>query len=155
MPSTRQRVWFDSASQANSLASGATESFDLVVDMSDIERRGCTIMRIILTLHARALTVGLQDYLRYGIAVLNENVTVMPQPELTTDIPGWLLRDMRVVGTSSLNDTSQMVTVNYDLHAQRKFRGQDEGLKFILMNNPGGGSAIEYSYLARTLCLMG
>ena len=148
-------TWFDSSSVAQTVASGAQANKDLSVNMTDSDKRGCTVTRILLSLMIRPTLVDLENFLFYGIAMVHEDVANYPDPDVSTDEPGWLLRDFRNVLTKDADEGAGIVRATYDIRAQRKFTGPSMHLQFILNNVAGGGTAIVYSYLSRVLCRMG
>ena len=157
MPNRRGVTWFDNSSVAQALPSGSQNNHDLSVNMTASDKRGCTVTRILLTLAMRPTLLDLENFLFYGIVMVSEDAAIAaayPDPDISTDEPGWMLRDFRSIMTHDLNDPASIVTVTYDLRAQRKFTGASNSLRFLITNVAGGGTAASYSLLSRVLCRM-
>ena len=154
MANRRAFAWFDHMASFQ-VASGASLSSDLSNDLTAADKRGCTVTRILATIHVRPTLIDLGQLFTFGFAMIHEDQVDRPDPEVSTDQPSWLLRDQVRVIMSDLEDGSQIRRLNYDLSAQRKFPGPSHVLRGMWQNNAGGGSAVEVDVLTRVLCRMG
>ena len=156
MPGTRQLTWSDTIAINQTTLTNATTVVSLDADMIDADKRGCTITRILYQLIVRANTVDAASNFHYGITLVHEDAVgaSLPDADEAGDQPGWLLRKGGLVLMSSIVDGSQMYRDEGDLHAQRKYRGTSESLRFI-MDQDASGITITWSLTARVLCRMG
>ena len=151
----RQTSWFDHISPIKTLASGATESLDLSDAMTESDKRGATVTRILLTIYVRPVLVDLSQRWFYGITMMSRDSVVagaLPDPEVASDQPGWMLRDFRAVLTHDAEHAQAIQHMTYDLRAQRRFTGPSNELEFVSKNLAGGGTSVEYAILSRVLC---
>ena len=156
MPNKRQMAWFDKLAEEQSVAAGGTVGLQLDSDMIDADKRGCTVARVIMTLHVRPTLIDLGQMCTFGITMVHEDVTNLPDPEAGTDQPGWIVRDqIRVIAHDLEDGVTAITRVTYDLRASRKYPTASNELLLIVHNNLGGGSAIIYDALTRVLCWMG
>ena len=61
--------------------------------MADADKRGCTVTRILLTLHFRPTLIDIGQLVYFGVVMTHEDVTNFPDLNVSTDQPGWMLRD--------------------------------------------------------------
>ena len=136
-----------------SVADGAFGSFLLMSDVADPEKRGCTLVRMILDFDIFPATPGAvsgRQNFALGIGVVSDDAFTagasgMPNPEVGSDYPvtGWLWRKRVAVFDETL--ASGVVTpvhVDRDLRAMRKldrsslvlmtFNGTAEGSPFAV-----------------------
>ena len=151
----RPMAWTDTTVDNDTVAANATDTRDLSADLSIADKRGCTVVRILVRVTMRPALIDTGQLLTYGITMSHEDVADQPDPHTAADQPGWLLRDHCRVIMSDLEDGSQIQTRAYDLRASRKFRGPSQRLMWIIRNNAGGGTAVQYDLLARVCCMMG
>ena len=144
--------WFDTIVD---LASGINTQDTLQLSQGIVadERKGMTLVRTIISLDLVAITAGTGTLVSMGIVMMPLEAVLagaFPDPNISSDNPGWIWRWHRGVFTSVVNDRSQVVHVAHDTPAMRKFPTQDYQVRFIL-NTAAGASTINTDGLIRTL----
>ena len=131
----RQAEWFDTFINETT-ASGQQDVQDLSSPIAQDEKKGMTIVRIIIDLTTLLVTAGTGGLLSYGIALVsNEAAAAIAYPDADDEDDmgrGWLWRARRVVSASNLNDVSMNSRLVYDIRAKRRFSSEDDGLYFIM-----------------------
>ncbi len=110
------------------------------------------MIRILLNILVRPAALGDLAPIEWGITLVDEDAfaaAALPDVNEEQEQPGWLLRDASLVITSNLSDRSQMMTINNDLKAQRKFAGNSARLVFLFSN--GGSSSVVLNGIIRML----
>ena len=147
--------WFDYSAENQTLTSNTQVAVITSSDMTDADKRGGTVTRLLVTVHIRPSLINLGQMVTYGMALVHEDQTNYPDPQVSTDQPGWLFKDQIRVIMSDLEDGSQIRRQMYDIRSQRKFRGPSDLVRFIIFNNAGGGSSIVWDVFIRMLCRLG
>ena len=124
----RQTAWDDQMFNSVSTVSTSTASL-IIQNTADPEKRGCTVVRILVHLWLHAATPGAasgQQQIELGIAMASDDAFVggaLPDVETGDDFPigGWLWRDVFLVIDETLaNGPVPAVEVKIDLRSQRK-----------------------------------
>ena len=142
------------------VASGATSSVALVNNVADPEKRGCTLVRMILDFEFIASAPGVFSGVQRvsaGIMVVSDDAfvgNVMPNPEDASDYPvgGWLWRTQKQVRDET-NATGPVprIGMEKDLRAMRKLdRAQ---LVLTVHNESVEGSSFTVGFVGLIRCL--
>ncbi len=144
----RLTAWDDQLVTSLSVTSGAENSFLLTENVSDTEKRGCTIVRIILALELLPSVPGNVSGVQtvsMGIGATSDDAFAagaLPNAEVDTDFPvmGWLWRGKYLVRDETLaTGIVPFPRIDADLRSQRKI---DRSSVFvILQNTPVQGTA--------------
>ena len=146
----RRGTAWDDAMLNFSLASGALAAAQqLMQNVSDTEKRGCTLQRLIIGLNVEAATRGIGNGVQrvwLGIGLTSDDAyagNALPDPESGSDYPvqGWLWRWSGTIWDSVDFAAIQQVRIEKDLRAQRKL---DRSTMFLtIKNDPRQGTAFE------------
>ena len=156
----RKTAWDDQILAANGIAVTSRVSIPLVEDVADPEKRGCTIVRIIVGLDLWPLAPAIANgsvNATIGIAIVSDDSFVanaMPDPEAQDDYPvsGWLYRARyRIVDTTTGGEGQTNVRVDRDLKVMRKI---DRSTVVMIIHNEaleGTSFTMAFSGLVRVL----
>jgi len=143
----RTTAWEDTFVN-QTLVNNARLDQDLLVNVSDADKRGMTVIRTLIHLYfpetAATEVSGVQKLLM-GIQLASEDAfaaMAVPDPNNSTEFPigGWMYRDIVVVSQSSARLHQNPVTeVRLDLRSQRKLDRSE--MIFSIENNASGGTA--------------
>ena len=129
---------------------GGQQAFLLAEDVADPEKRGCTIVRMLLGLSLSAATPGVVSgsmRITMGISMVSDDAFVaaaLPEADTTADFPvsGWLYRDeYRIVDETLASGVIMLTRVEKDLRTQRKM--DRSSLVFQLESNLAEGTAFD------------
>jgi len=127
--------WFDT-NIITTLPSGTLKTFDLSAQVVDDEKKGMTVVRVIVDLVAQLSAVGTGGLVSMGIAMVAKEAGVAGAfPEVTDQEmeASWMWkRPNLTVSATNLNDQSTFTRFAYDTRVMRKFRFQDNELRLIL-----------------------
>ena len=115
--------------------SGGQQVEDLTSELGTAEKKGLTIVRLIIDIAAVLISAGTGGRLTIGICVVNDDALaslVLPDATNEADKPGWLYRTRRSVFTSDPNDLAQQAHFKEDLRSKRTFRGASDNLVMVL-----------------------
>ena len=143
-----------------SLANNARLDQDLLVNVSDADKRGLTVVRMLIHLWYTSTAGGPVDgsmRLFQGIQLASEDAfaaMALPDPNNSTEYPigGWMYRDMIVCTESALGVLrNNPVELWRDLRSQRKLDRSE--MVFSVENNAGGGTtfSVDVQGLIRVL----
>ena len=103
--------------------------------MLDDEKKGATLVRTLIKLSCALTVGGAGGILHFGIAMLGADAiaaAAVPDTDNAGEQPGWMWRDMRVVSTSAINDSTQHVRLDQEIKSKRRWPGQDMDLVLII-----------------------
>ena len=156
----RRLTAWDDAEVSETLTSGATGTHELMQNVSDPEKRGCTLVRCIINLwlvpNVPGQVEGLQQ-LWIGISLVSDDAFVagaLPDVDDVADYPmgGWLLRRTVVTQDMVANASNRVVTaVDLDLRAQRKMDRSTMVMSFLNQNRGGTPFTVRLVGLVRCL----
>ena len=130
----RKVEWFDNIIN-ETVASGGQQVEDLSSEMTSLEKKGATVLRILVDMAALLIASGNGGVLTVGICIVDDDALAsltLPDPASETDKPGWLWRTRKSVFNNAVQDMSQQAFFIADLKAKRTFRGPSENLVMIL-----------------------
>jgi len=139
----RQTEWFDFILEQNGLAANAQLGLRLDNSLAVTEKKGITLVRTIIDINVQAGTTGANLELFLGISLISEDSFVaasLPDPLDDDEQAGWLYRKTVGLAASVLFDHSQTVQVVADIHAMRKYPGEDFLLCLTLERDAAAGS---------------
>ena len=151
----RAREWAD-ITVDSTLTVGTQTAIHLSSAILDDEKKGATVVRVIIDLEAVALTVGVGSVIALGLLMLDAEARaagVGPDPQDDNDQPGWMWRTRKLVFLSALNDRSQTTKIFMDVRSMRKFPGPDVDLAMVWAVVSGGSSQVNLDGLIRVLWL--
>ena len=129
----RAREWFDTI--VNTTVSSAGQAVvQLGQDILDDEKKGMTIVRLIIDLVYQLSAVGTGGVVSSGICLVTDDAfgaSVLPEADVSSDKPGWWYRSVKTVYSATLNDRAQATNVQYDLKIGRKLPGEDVAISMI------------------------
>ena len=132
---------------------GNANLFDLTQKLLDDEKKGATLVRLLIHIAALAQTAGTGSLVALGIQMLDDDALAAnahSEPGSMGEQPGWMWRAFGSVFTSVVNDSSQQRIFEVDLKARRRLRGQDQNVVLIL-HNISGASTINFDGMVRVL----
>ena len=153
----RQTRWVDRILMGFNLAALANVSVDLLAQLPEIQRKGCTVTRLVG--RANALTAGTVNsaaHLHMGIVLASTDAIgagALPDPEDEAEQPGWMWRDFLTVVTDVAGDFGNNSQLTFDLRAQRRLAGADQSLVLVAKNDSTINAFI-IDLQVRVLCLM-
>ena len=143
----RGTAWDDSRVAAT-VGSGASTTGQLLVEnVADPEKRGCTLVRMILDLSLVATPPGAvsgMQRLSIGIGLVSDDAfsaSAFPEPSETDDFPvgGWIYRGMRLIRDETLaSGIIAQERLYLDLRVQRKL--ERSSVVFMTKNDAVEGS---------------
>ena len=151
----RGTAWDDTLPNV-SVADGAFGSLLLIDNTADPEKRGCTLVRLILDFDIFPATPGAvsgRQNFAMGIAVVSDDAFTsgasgMPNPEVNTDYPvaGWLWRKRVAIFDETLATGPVPLThVREDLRSMRKLDRSSVAL--LMFNGTGEGTAFNVTIM--------
>ena len=158
----RRLTAWDDFRMNNSTADGAFATFALMNNIADPEKRGCTLIRMILDFVLFPATPGAvsgRQLYSMGIGVVSDDAfsagaTGLPNPEVDSDYPvgGWLWRKTVAVFDETLaTGHVPPVQIQADLRAMRKL--DRSTLAFMLFNGTGEGTPFAVQRIGQIRCL--
>ena len=153
MTQKRPFEWFDKDQQLQTVTAGVSVLREILDQMSDNDRVGATITRIIGTIQLRPLLANAEAHIFMGIALVNADAFsggVVPDPEDAADQPGWLWKSYRNVMHDAINVHTPVGLVTFDIRSQRKL-GREQRLLIILHNLSTSSTNVNLDYCTRTL----
>jgi len=156
----RQPAWEDTLIN-EAATSGFGDEVDLVGDLSQQDRRGITVVRLVIDLSILpTITSGVigSQIFDLGIGVASEDAFVagaLPDVNVATDRPprGWLWKT-RVVVTDDTTTTMNPVRVMGDIRAKRRVDAGILFLRTLNTNLSGTAFAVNMAGLIRTVYLL-
>ena len=151
----RISVWYDRIVNLSLAAAGDQESVDLTSAIPNTDRKGMTVVRILIDLSANLTIAGTGANVGMGITLVESDaaaVVQFPDPSVEGDQPGWLWRVQRPVFTASPNDPSQSTRFVHDIKARRRLPGEDY-LLMLVVDSSAGNAIINVDGIIRTLWL--
>ena len=141
----RNTAWDDRLllGSAIDVPAGGRSSLQLALNVSDPEKRGCTVVRIIMDLVVWPIPPGAVsgvDLLSMGVQMVSDDAFAagaMADPEDDADFPvtGWLYRGVFLVRDETLaTGIGDFTVVQKDLRVQRKM---DRGTLVLTVHNTG------------------
>jgi len=158
MANGRQTRWVDMNVFALALpAVNVHVGVDLLTHLPDIDKKGCTVTRMIGKIDVRKTTGSLSEPANVHVGIVRANMglqgAALPHPSSANQQPGWLWRDYIPVRQEVFNEFGRFSMVEFDLHTQRRLMGEDETIT-IVFENDADTTQVEVGFLIRTLCLM-
>ena len=150
--------WEDTMIDINSLADVAQIAAALDGGIPADEVKGLTAVRIIMRLSVQAVTASTSGLVSMGIYLVEGDAAaaaVFAEPQDTSDDAGWMYRNARQLwardnGAVSTNGNG-VIWFREDLHAMRKYPGEDYTLRLIVNNHNAAGAVINVDGMVRTL----
>jgi len=151
---------WDDAFINQDLANNARLDTDILSRVSDDQKRGCTVIRILLHLWytpVAGVSVDGTQRMIMGIQLASEDAfaaQAVPDPNNAAEFPigGWMMRDLVVVAAGgAVQFQNPPVEQRLDLRSQRKVDRAE--LIFSIENNAGSGTTFGVSVqgIIRTL----
>ena len=156
----RVTAWDDQLVLGTTLFDGVTGSFILVENSADSEKRGCTIVRILVGMQfvpAVPNAVNGLMVVTLGIGVTSDDAFsagALPDPEVDADFPvqGWMYRDrFMVADVASGGNAGAILRVEKDLRAQRKIDRSSPFMSVRVDNIQGTAFSVIESGIVRVL----
>ena len=150
----RNREWFTKQLEFESLAALTQSGTQLCSGLQDSDRKGATLVRLILRLSFRSNSSNSDGELAFGIGFMNADAFAagaFPDPN-AADIPEnqWLIQEPRLAHLWVTQATFRHMM--YDLRAMRKMRTQDDRCVLVL-NNLSSTSTLDLHIGVRMLFL--
>ena len=143
--------WFDSL--INETVTTSQQTDDLSANIPSDEKKGMTIIRLLIDLVCAAAATGTGNVIAMGIAMVENDAVAaaaFPDPGAETDQPGWLWREVFSVYTSTLNDRAQSVPIVRDIRARRRFPARQTSL-YLIIDTVSGSTSINIDGSIRVL----
>ena len=152
----RPTGWMGAATEPTTVAPGGQSFVNLTGQLLDVEdtplaKQSLTILRIIGMLRVNSTDANLSAEAAFGFIMVDGDAgaaAVLPDPLLDIDAP-WLWWQRRVVLPPS--DAGQQIPI--DSRAKRRFRGNDDGLNFII-DNDDATQSLEFALGLRVLIVL-
>ena len=155
----RRTAWDDEVVGVDVVSAGNSDQ-ELLASVTDIDKRGCTIVRVLAHLWmtpAAGTVVNGTQRLWFGLQLVSEEARtagVLPDPDQQTDYPilGWMYRDVFVVTSNSTQEFRVAPTeLRVDLRSQRKI--DRAAIVMSIRNRAGSGTSFTVSVqgVVRTL----
>ena len=126
----RNTAWDDSILNVDYVSGGATQGNRIMEDVADPEKRGCTVVRILISLSMYAAgdpgAVSGVQRTSLGICTMSDDAfdaAAFPDPNVNADFPvsGWMYRNTFAVRDETLaTGIVPFVMIEKDLRVQRK-----------------------------------
>ena len=153
----RRTAW-DDQWITETIGSGSFATNLLAENVADPEKRGCTLVRLIVDMFftpTTPLQTSSVQWLQFGIGLTSDDAyaaSATPEPQDETDFPvlGWLLRSHAVI-VSETSPSAYPVHRSYDLRVARKM---ERSSVFITIANTaieGTATSIRHNGLFRVL----
>ena len=135
------------------IANGGTfnDGLDGAIDAD--EKKGLTLTRTIVEVHAMPVATGAGGNLHLAVFLCEQDAFAagaVPDVEDENEEPGWVWRSMQPVFTSVVNDRAQITRFHADLSSQRKYPGEDYSL-IMVGSSPSSTSTFNVDGLVRML----
>ena len=145
-----------------SVSSGSTSEVGLVDDTADPEKRGCTLIRLIMDFWMFPSIPGAvsgRQVVTMGIGVVSDDAFAagssgLPNPEVDGDYPvgGWLWRHKVPIFDETLATTGPLVIrIKEDLRAMRKLDRSTVALMMKSVSNEGTSFTVQWMGIIRAL----
>ena len=156
-PARRKRAaeWFDTNFLDLQLASNTNTGTSLTVNIEDDEKKGLTIVRLIINLSYRTTTVGVGQRIAVGVCLLNDDAVAaaaIPDPETDDEKAGWMFRDGLHVINNAAADGASMGHIKVDIRSARKFPDEDFDM-FIIQETGPAATNVQVNGIIRLLAL--
>ena len=116
-------------------SSGTQDVTDLTTLMVDDEKKGATLVRLIISLRTVLTAAGSGGLVAMGLIVIKDDALsalALPEANSAGDQPGWLWRRQLGIACTDPNDPTQWLHTDLDLRAKRKFVGEDSNLCLVI-----------------------
>ena len=155
----RRRTAWDDEWITETIASGGVGTSLLVQNVADPEKRGCTLVRLIVDMVFTPVTPlqssGVQ-WIQFGIGLTSDDAftaAATPEPEAEADFPvqGWILRSHSVLVSETSPGPGMVERRFYDLRVSRKL---ERSSVFVSVTNTaieGSALAVRHNGLFRAL----
>ena len=146
--------WFDRTVNSTLTASNQV-GIDLSTDLSNVNRKGATVVRMLLdiTLQPVTIDVNLRSYMGIYMAELDAfNASNFPEVAVDDEQPGWMYRMMRNVRTHDVDQLPANSHIEVDVRAKRRFVGEDTLLTLVLERDAAVGGVL-FTGMVRTLVM--
>ena len=152
----RQTRWVDRIDMADTILSG-DDKVDLLEDMSNDVRKGCTVTRMIGQINFVPIANPMNaKHLLMGICLVTDNAfaltNALPRPENQAEQPGWLWRGYVTCVSEQIGVLGEFSQISFDIRTQRRLMGEGMTLAFVINND--SVDACTMDLFVRTLCLM-
>ena len=150
----RASEWFERDVDLT-IASGGQQSVTISANVTDAQKKGMTIVRLLIQLSAVLIAAGTGGQLFMGLVMVTTDAiaaAVLPDVDVATEKVGWLWRAQRIVSTTAPNDSSQFGIFEVDIRSRRKFAGEDMDLELVV-NLPASSGNMNVDGWIRMLCL--
>ena len=148
-------MFWDDTMVDTTLGNGSQIPISLDGGVPEDEIKGLTAIRMIVRLAVKAVTIGTSGKVSFGVYLIENDAlsaSVLAEPQDSVDDAGWMWRlaHQDWGAASSVFDASQWFRVHEDLHAMRKYPGEDYTLVLVVGNHDATGS-INVDGMVRTL----
>ena len=151
----RATRWLDTIVN-ESIVNVASVADNLDSNISQGDKKGMTLVRMILELNLSAAGTGTGALLHAGIFLLHgdaKTAGVYADPEDQAEQAGYLWRWTGTCFTSAVNDRSQQTQIKADLKSRRKYPSEDHEL-VLYMKATSSSITVNVDGLIRTLWLL-
>ena len=130
--------WFDTALN-QTLAPASKISLDLSSQIATDEKKGMTVVRVIVDLVGVLSVSGTGGLVSMGLAMISlDNAGSLPEPNDPDQEIDWAWKTMnRTVANDSVNDQSQWTIFRYDSTVGRRFRFKEAQFRWIAEEHGG------------------
>ncbi len=138
----RATEWFDSLIQVNALSANGQSGVTLDSNFSQPNRKGATVVRMLLDLNFQAATVDVNLQVGLGIYLCEGDArasTIFSDPFAADEQPGWLYRNNLGVFTTNLFAYNESRQLEKDVRTKRRYQGEDQHLMLILERDAAVG----------------
>jgi len=139
------------------LAAAAQNLFNLTSGIPDDQKKGRTIVRLLIDLKANLATAGTGGLLSMGIYLIEQDAfsaAAAADPDGDTVQPGWMWRWHGSVFSSVTNDAAQRTSLVFDIRARRKLMGEEIDLIMVTNWSAGASGPVNIDGLVRTLWMI-
>ena len=155
----RKTAWNDEIFNVSRSSGGATNPLLIMQDLSDTEKRGCTIGRMIIGLDVEPASPGSVSGTQnvfMGVGLSSDDAfaggsTADPEDQADYPVQGWLWRYYTSVRDNPTIAGVQGRRIDVDLRALRKMDRSSVWIAFVNNVREGTSFSVQYTGLVRTL----
>ena len=156
----RRTAWDDELVNTVVVNGGTTVAIRLMNNVADAEKRGCTVVRMIMGVDLLAEPPGVVSSTQrftMGVGMISDDAfagSVFPDPDTDSDFPvnGWMHRSVHSIRDELLaTGVIATVRVDRDIRSQRKVERSTLALFVQNTNTEGAGNSIRITGLVRVL----
>ena len=130
----RASEWFDHGVNETT-ASNTADNQDMMSAITVDERKGMTLVRMIIDFTSLLSVAGSGGVMSYGICPVSSeaaSAAAFPDVDSDDDMPRWLWRTRRVIAATNVNDISMNNRFVYDIKSRWRVPSEDWTLQMII-----------------------